>query len=249
MYRRTTSPSLVWGSAEGATGPDLVVRSPAVNDSRPSAGESFTLSATVRNQGNGQSAATTLRCFRSSDATISTGDTQVGTDSVDSLPASGRSDESVQLAAPSGVGTYYYGACVDPVSGESNTANNCSNGVAVTLAPGVAGADCYVGLLVRPGESCTYPGTRFEFSVDSSGRASFLHQTASDGTMAIFTGFAAIIATHQGDGVWRIGRVGSQMAARKCRSRRNLGNLRRSNHVKWTTPTPLGHWSTSDFSR
>ena len=119
-----------------ATGPDLVVRSPAASDSRPSAGESFTLSATVRNQGNSQSAATTLRYFRSSDATISTGDTQVGTDSVESLPASGRSDESIELAAPSSAGTYYYGACVEPVAGESSTGNNCSSGVAVTVGSG-----------------------------------------------------------------------------------------------------------------
>ena len=120
----------------GATGPDLVVRSPAVSDSRPSAGESFTLSATVRNQGNSRSAATTLRYFRSPDATISTGDTQVGTDSVNRLPASGQSDESVELAAPSSAGTYYYGACVEPVAGESNTGNNCSSAVAVTVGGG-----------------------------------------------------------------------------------------------------------------
>ena len=116
-----------------ATGPDLVVRSPAVSDSRPSAGESFTLSATVRNQGNSRSSATTLRYFRSPDATISSEDTQVGTDSVDSLPPSGRSDESVELAAPSSAGTYYYGACVDAVPAESNTGNECSSAVAVTV--------------------------------------------------------------------------------------------------------------------
>ena len=49
-----------------ATGtPDLVVQTPSVSDSSPNAGGSFTLSATVRNQGNGLSASTTLRYYRS----------------------------------------------------------------------------------------------------------------------------------------------------------------------------------------
>ena len=115
--------------------PDLVVQTPSVSDSSPNAGGSFTLSATVRNQGNGLSASTTLRYYRSTDATISTGDTQVGTDTVSGLSASGATNESISLLAPSTAGTYYYGACIDPVSGESNTRNNCSRAVTVTVAP------------------------------------------------------------------------------------------------------------------
>ena len=117
-----------------AGAPDLVVQTPSVSDSSPNAGGSFTLSATVRNQGNGLSASTTLRYYRSTDATISTGDTQVGTDPVSGLSAFGTSDESISLTAPSTAGTYYYGACVDPVSGESNTQNNCSSAVTVTVS-------------------------------------------------------------------------------------------------------------------
>ena len=37
------------------------------------------------------------------------------------------------LTAPSTVGTYYYGACVEQVSGESNTGNNCSDAETVTV--------------------------------------------------------------------------------------------------------------------
>ena len=121
--------------AISATGtPDLVVQTSSVSDSNPNAGESFTLSATVRNQGNSLSASTTLRYYRSTYATISTGDTQVGTDPVSGLSAFGTSDESISLTAPSTAGTYYYGACVDPVSGESATGNNCSRAVTVTVA-------------------------------------------------------------------------------------------------------------------
>ena len=71
----------------GAPPPDLVVGSPSVSNSSPVTGASFTLSATVRNQGSGPSAATTLRYYRSTDATISGTDTQVGTDAVGALAA------------------------------------------------------------------------------------------------------------------------------------------------------------------
>ena len=120
----------------GSGSPDLIVESPSVNDNTLTTGQSFTLSATVRNQGNGQSAATTLRYYRSSDAAISTGDTSVGTDAVDGLAASRTSAESISLNAPSSSGTYYYGACVESVSGESDPNNNCSNGVRVTVVTG-----------------------------------------------------------------------------------------------------------------
>ena len=104
-----------------------------MSDSSPVTGASFTLSATVRNQGSGPSASTTLRYYRSTDATITTGDTQVGTDAVGTLSASGTSDESATVTAPSSPGTYYYGACVDDVTGESDTSNNCSGAVTVAV--------------------------------------------------------------------------------------------------------------------
>ncbi len=114
--------------------PDMTVGTPAVSDSSPDAGASFTLRATVRNGGDGGSAATTLRYYRSSDATISASDTAVGTDAVSALSASGTSAQSISLPAPSSAGTYYYGACVDTVSGESDTRNNCSGGVRVNVS-------------------------------------------------------------------------------------------------------------------
>ena len=71
--------------------------------------------------------------------------------------------------------------------------------------------DCYAGLLVGIGESCTYPGTTDEFSVNARGRGSFLGRLAGiririnnetiNGRLYDFE------ASHQGDGVWRIDRV------------------------------------------
>ena len=120
------------GGGRGGS-PDLIVESPSVNDNTLTAGQSFTLQATVRNQGTGQSVATTLRYYQSVDATISSSDRQVGSSSVGILTASGSSIKSISLTAPSSAGTYYYGACVASVSGESNTNNNCSPAVTVTV--------------------------------------------------------------------------------------------------------------------
>ena len=117
---------------EATTFPDLAVGSPTVSDSSPVVGGSFTLWATVSNAGDGASAATTLRYYRSTDATISSADMEVGTDAVGALGA-GTSSESITLTAPSTAGTYYYGACVDAVTGESDTTDNCSGSVTVEV--------------------------------------------------------------------------------------------------------------------
>ncbi|MDE0225067.1 MAG: hypothetical protein OXP28_08030 [Gammaproteobacteria bacterium] len=114
--------------------PDLTVASPSASRNAVREGESFTFRATVRNRGPGPSDATTLRYYRSTDATISRSDTSVGTDAVPELAASETSDESIDLAAPRNPRTYYYGACVDSVSGEADTSNNCSTGVKVVVS-------------------------------------------------------------------------------------------------------------------
>ena len=119
--------SAVTVTVGAAPAPDLEVDTPTVSEAAPEARSRFTLSATVRNQGNGASAFTRLRYYRSTDSTITTGDTEIGTDSVSSLDASESGDESISLTASSTPGTYYYGACVDAVTGESDTTNNCSH--------------------------------------------------------------------------------------------------------------------------
>ena len=167
----TAVPVTVADSVDSGT-PDLVVESASVDDAGPDAGGSFTFSAAVRNSGDGRSDATTLRYYRSTNSTISSGDTGVGTDSVRSLAAGADSNESIELTAPSSAGTYYYGACVDSVSGESSTGNNCSNGVEVEIADGGGGSDSYCrdDQTVEPGDRCDIFDTSFWFEVQSSGR-------------------------------------------------------------------------------
>ena len=149
----------------GGGNADLTVDTPTVSNNNPDAGAGFTLRATVRNRGAGSAEATTLRYYRSTDSTITTGDSAQGTDSVGTLSASGTSSESVSLTAASNAGTYYYGACVDSVSGESNTGNNCSSGVRVTVTTVTQYGDGATWSLVgnntvKPGQTYTYTLTR-----------------------------------------------------------------------------------------
>ena len=74
-------------------GTDLAVRA-SVSDNTLTPGQSFTLSVTVSNHGTEQAGATTLRYYRSDDATIDATDTEVGTDGVSSLSAGDTSAES-----------------------------------------------------------------------------------------------------------------------------------------------------------
>lgn len=174
---------------DGSSAPDLVVSSPSASNGSPSAGGSFTFRATVRNQGNANSAATTLRYYRSSNPTINSSDTQVGTDPVGALGASGSSAESIGLRASSSAGTYYYGACVDSVSSESNTGNNCSSAVRITVNTGGgnggggddggSGGACRAGLVVNPGGSCTYKGHTFRVGSDGRGSIAFFSSSNS----------------------------------------------------------------------
>ena len=114
---------------------DLVVASLSVSASEPAAGAGFTLSATVRNAGDGAASATTLRYYQSTDATITTADTAVGTAAVAKLAAAGTRAASIDLTAPAAAGTYYYGACVDAVAEESDPTNNCSTATPNDVTP------------------------------------------------------------------------------------------------------------------
>ena len=146
---------------------DLVVDTPTVNKSTLAPGESFTLTATVRNQGFGNSGAATLTYYSSTDSTITTTDTPVGTaDAIGILSGSNTvnqvypntSTQTVELTAPSEPGTYYYGACLSTSFYEFNTQNNCSNAVTITVS---APPDLVANLFERRGGTILAPGEQF----------------------------------------------------------------------------------------
>ena len=150
------------GAAVTVIGPsDLVVQSALASPTSLGPGDSFTLAATVRNLGIGPSAATTLRWYRSSDASVSPSDTEVGAGPVAALAPNGASDESIVLSAPASPGTHHYGACVDSVAGESSAANNCSGAVAVAVIelPDLTVLDVSVAFLPVVGAGTTLSAT------------------------------------------------------------------------------------------
>ena len=137
--------------------PDLAVTA-TLSESAVDPGETFSLETGVRNRGGAASAATTLRYYRSSDASIATSDAEVGTDAVGALAAGADGAGSLTLNAPTTPGTYYYGACADAVADETNTANNCSAAAALTVREPPPGPDLVVTAMlsdavVDPGET------------------------------------------------------------------------------------------------
>ena len=117
-------------------GPDLDITAIIVFSSPSGTPPGGTIGITVgvRNDGDELSAATTLRFYQSSDSTITTSDTQVGTKTLDVLSAGESTSVSIaDVTMPSTPGTYYYGACVDAVTGESDTTNNCGGSVPVEV--------------------------------------------------------------------------------------------------------------------
>ena len=118
----------------GGASPDLAVGSPRISNPFLRPGESFTFSATVRNQGTVAAPATTLRFYRSVDSTIAPSDVVVGSTSVRALAPNATTELDITLTAPTSEGTYYYGGCVDAVGNEGRTDNNCSTAVEIKVS-------------------------------------------------------------------------------------------------------------------
>ena len=144
--------------------PDLVVGSPSVSVNPLTTGQAFTLSVTVRNRGTEASPGTTLRYYRSSDATITRQDTQRYAGQIGGVNPSSTRTASASLTAPSTAGTYYYGACVDGVTDESDTTNNCSSGVRVTVGEATTKPD-----ISSVGNASATEGNTLTFTVQLSG--------------------------------------------------------------------------------
>ncbi len=117
-----------------AGAPDLQFTNVTPTSVTGSPGGTVQATFTLRNSGNATAPTTTIRVFESTNSSISTSDREIGSDPNPSLGA-GQSrtiTATVRLSSQAS-GTFYFGLCVDRVSGESNTQNNCSRGVRVTV--------------------------------------------------------------------------------------------------------------------
>ena len=125
--RQVITPVEITGS------PDLVV-SLSSNYSLVDPNGYIDLVATVRNQGDADASnSTTLRYYLSTDTIVSSDDQLIATDSVRSLSQGSSDDEDHGVRAPSQPGRYYYYACVDSVTDEDDTGNNCSNFITINV--------------------------------------------------------------------------------------------------------------------
>ena len=169
--------------------PDLVVEPVTVNKTTLGPGDTFTLTATLKNQGFGRvEAPIYYRCHRSTHPNIhnmtgsdrvSTGASEeIGTtrkaviwlkrfgESVDvMLTANQSSTHSIVLTAREEPGTYYYHVCVESPLPESNPDNNCSADVEITVeAPDLVAQNIWISMPFDPEERETItldPGDTF----------------------------------------------------------------------------------------
>ncbi len=83
--------------------------------------------------------------------------------------------------------------------------------ITVVASNAVGDGTCYVGSVVGIGEMCTYPGTDDAFSVNQRGRGSFLTYLAGIrirvDNVTVNGRVYDFVASHRGDGVWRIDRI------------------------------------------
>jgi len=114
--------------------PDLTVPFTNPDDSTLLPNQPFSIISLVRNDGDGPSAATSLRYFRSTNAIISLSDSWVGADGINGLAPNGTQANNDAENAPATEGTWWYGSCVIAVANEAVTNNNCSAGAQVTVA-------------------------------------------------------------------------------------------------------------------
>ena len=113
--------------------PDLIISTLSASTNTIAPSGTITLTATVRNIGASSSTATTLRWYLSTDAAIGTTDTPAGTKAVSTLEAGANATLMGTVTASMTTGTYYYGVCVDSVTGEYYTSDNCSSAVRVDV--------------------------------------------------------------------------------------------------------------------
>ena len=151
--------------------PDLVVEPVKTNTTTLGPGETFTLTATLKNQGFGRAGAPIYyRWHRSTHPNIHnmTGSDRVSTgaseeigktrkaviwlkrfgESVDvMLTANQSSTHPIVLTAPKEPGTYYYHVCIESPLPESNPDNNCSDDVEITVeAPDLVAQNIWISM-------------------------------------------------------------------------------------------------------
>lgn len=116
---------------------DLLFTEVAPRSVSVSPGDTVDAVFTAMNGGSAASTETFVRFFQSADSTISTDDSELGVADMPALDPAQEVSLNVTMIFPADIppGKLYVGACMDPVSGESDTTNNCSPGIEITVLP------------------------------------------------------------------------------------------------------------------
>ena len=100
--------------------PDLKMSPFSVIPSSPKVSATIELSVTITNEGSANAASGgSITYYRSSDATITSGDISVGFGSLPAIDQGSSFSPSAEITAPAATGTYYYGACVSHADNSS----------------------------------------------------------------------------------------------------------------------------------
>ncbi len=177
--------------------PDLNLNDvPYLNSSSVVSGDSVTLSYYVNNLlGNVVAGGSTSGIYLSTDSTITTSDTLVATDGVQSISSGYKEYEQANVTIPGtlAAGTYYIGVIADYNNAitESNEANNSSPGVAIAVtATGLPDLDVLGA--VTPGSYSVTKGETVKLSFDVYNVGNV---TAGASTTGIYLSTDSIITT------------------------------------------------------
>ena len=116
-------------------GPDLIIRTARLDTATTMVAGAVRLYITLENQGTRTAPATTIRYYLSENPVISDVDTEIRAMNVGQLNAGEIIATWALLPAPTSPGVYYYRVCIDAVATESDTSNNCSDALKVTVEP------------------------------------------------------------------------------------------------------------------
>ena len=115
--------------------PDLSFTDSSLSSASVTIGAAFSFSSTISNSGINPSQSAELRYYESEDASIDTSDREIGSpNSIAALETQGEESITISLTAPSSLGSCYYGACIVSVFEESNTNNNCSTALMLSVS-------------------------------------------------------------------------------------------------------------------
>ena len=105
--------------------PDLII-SLSSSITNENANADFSLIAQITNAGTGFSTSAILEYQRSSEEDFSSNTIILGTTNIANLSVNNPTNDNLFIPRESALGAFYYRACVQNVTGEQNTNNNCS---------------------------------------------------------------------------------------------------------------------------